>query len=99
MEKSIAGMIGAVAALAVASPSMAAPNDLQAALSARSYADLLQPIPNARALLEQDDVADESDAPVQTVQYQDHHHHHHHHHRRHHRHFRPVVVIPPPQNS
>jgi hypothetical protein len=108
MDKSIAGLLGAVSALALAAPSHAAvgPNDLDSAMSASSYADLLKPIPNARALLEVASLQDEQ-APAQEAafdsnaveQVQYHHHHHHHHHRhsrwwyRHHR--APIVVIRP----
>jgi hypothetical protein len=103
MDKTLAGLLGAVSALALASPSHAAAttNDLESAMSASSYADLLQPIPNARALLQ---VAAAQDAQepgfdagaVEQVQYH-HHHHHHHHHRWHrrwwHRHYHPPVVV------
>jgi hypothetical protein len=97
MDKSIAGLLGAVSALALAGPSHAAvsSNDLESALSASSYADLLKPIPNAKALLDiasaQDEQAPSQEAAfdpnaVEPVQYHHHHHHHHHHHRYYHRH-------------
>ena len=85
MEKKIAGLLGAVATLgafgAQAAPTPSpAPTDV---LTANSFADLLEPIPNAGALLQ---VIDES-APVpsasenvQLAQFYHHHHHHHHHH-------------------
>lgn len=80
-----------------------------AALRADSYADLLDPIPNAVALLQADNqgrAQQASHARVQLAQYHHHHHHsyHHHHHRRyyhhHHSHF-PLgvfrgLVAPPP---
>ena len=112
MDKSIAGLLGAVSALALAAPAYAAvgPNDLESAMAASSYADLLKPIPNAKALLEVAALQDEQ-APAQEVafdpsaveQVQYHHHHHHHHHHHWHRHSRwwwrhhraPVVVIHP----
>ena len=105
MDKNLAGLIGAMGALAVAAPqpASAAPLDMAAALQATSYADLLKPIPNALALWKStaaEEVPSETadDAPrIQTVQYHDHHHHHHHHHHRRHRRF--VVVrpdVPPP---
>ena len=109
MDKSIAGLLGAVSALALAAPACAAvgPNDLDSAMSASSYADLLKPISNAKALLEvaslQDEKTPEQEAAfdpsaVEHVQY--HHHHHHHHWHRHSRwwwrhHRGPVVVINP----
>ena len=82
MDKKIAGLLGAVAALGAASSTQAAPvappTDV---LQANSYADLLEPIPNAGAILKAVDERDGSardEAKLQTVQY---HHHHHHHHR------------------
>ena len=90
MDKSLAGVIGAVTALAAAAPlqaANAAPPTMDAAMQASSYADLLNPIPNALALLKASGAAEtqgtegaasESEATVQQVQY---HHHHHHHHR------------------
>jgi hypothetical protein len=50
MDKKIAGLIGAVTALTAGGAMAAAPN-LSEILSARSFAELLQPIPNASALL------------------------------------------------
>ncbi len=85
MDKTVAGLIGAVAALSAA-PSQAAspaPQSIEAAMQAASYADLLKPIPNARQLLD----SSQGEAGVQTVQLvvvQPHHHHYHH--RRHHYH-------------
>ena len=103
MDKNLAGLIGAMGALAVSMPQPAAsaPLDLEAALQASSYADLLKPIPNALALWKAtpavDVQSDETDgARVETVQYHDHHHHHHHHHHRRHwrRWVRPVLPAP-----
>jgi hypothetical protein len=86
MEKKIAGLLGAVAALgaftaAEAAP-MPAPTEI---LRANSFADLLEPIPNAAALLQAVDEsapATSADGNIQLAQYH-HHHHHHHHYRRH----------------
>jgi hypothetical protein len=102
MDKKIAGLLGAVAALtsmdAAQAATTPAPNPAEA-LRAASYADLLTPIPNAVALLDADDAA-RSQRPaaegVQVAQYHHHHHHHHHrrtiiirrHHHHHHHHFR-----------
>jgi hypothetical protein len=86
MEKKIAGLLGAVAALgtlnaAEASPAPA-PNPSDA-LRANSYAELLEPIPNAakvlRALDEQAP-AKSTEENVKVAQWYHHHHHHHHHH-------------------
>lgn len=89
MDKKIAGLLGAVAALTSADAAQAAmqpaPNPAET-MRAASYADLLTPIPDALALLSADDAARaqrtaaEGADGVQVAQY--HHHHHHHHHRR-----------------
>lgn len=103
MDKKIAGLLGAVAALgtfgsAQATPqAMPAPSDI---LQANSYADLLEPIPNAGALLQAIDEAPPAKAAdnVQLAQFYHHHHHHHHHHSfyRRYRYYdeAPVVVVP-----
>ena len=53
MEKKIAGLLGAVAALGTMGAAQAAPAPVPTdALQANSYADLLQPIANASALLQ-----------------------------------------------
>jgi hypothetical protein len=87
MDKTLAGVIGAVGALVATVPAhaaTAAPVTMQGAMQANSYADLLKPIPNALALLQAEALAPnepvaEGEARVELVQY---HHHHHHHHRR-----------------
>jgi hypothetical protein len=86
MDKKIAGLLGAVATLgafnaaeAAAAPSPA-PTDV---LRANSFAELLQPIPNAASLLQAIDEsapAQSADENIQPVQFYHHHHHHHHHH-------------------
>ena len=88
MDKKLAGLVGALGALAVAAPACAATrpagND---ALQASSYADLLRPIPNAAEVLRTLPAEPPVDARVTLVQYyQNRHHHHHHHHRHHHHH-------------
>ena len=102
MDKTLAGLLGAVGSLATAAsaPTHASPLDYEAAMQAASYADLLKPIPNAAALWKAAAIEPGNEAPpavqgdgvVQEVQYHDHDHHHHHHHRRRHRH---VVVVAP----
>ncbi|MHB2208753.1 hypothetical protein [Methylobacterium sp. CM6257] len=92
MDKTVAGLLGAVTLLAAADPAQAAmpaPTGLNAAMQVESYADLLKPIPNAVALLKESDAAEaqagllpnatEEEATVQQAQYYYHHHHHHHH--------------------
>jgi hypothetical protein len=105
MEKKVAGLLGAVSALAMIAPAhatTAAPVNVEAVMQAGSYADLVRPIPNAVAVLQAVDaaaaealpLASEGEATVQPVQYYHHHHHHHHHHHRyyHHHHHRRHTV-------
>jgi hypothetical protein len=97
MDKKIVGLLGAVATLGTFTAAEAAPAPTDV-LRANSYADLLEPIPNAVALLQ---AVDES-APVsatenvQLAQFYHHHHHHHHSFYRHHHHsYYPRVVVVP----
>jgi hypothetical protein len=84
----MAGLLGAVAALGTLGTAQAtpapAPTDV---LAANSYAELLQPVPDAsarlKALDEQQSTAP-GGRPIQLAYH--HHHHHHHHHRRHYHH-------------
>jgi hypothetical protein len=90
MDKKIAGLLGAAAALtAMNSAQAAAPTAVVE--PAATYRDLLEPIPNALAMLKSED-AQGTVAPAsgQTRLAQHHHHHHHrwwrrHHHHHHHR--------------
>jgi hypothetical protein len=100
MDKKIAGLLGAVAALTSMDAAQAANEpptaDLTQTMRAATYADLLTPIPNAVALLDADDAArsqrpaNEETNGMRVAQYHDHHHHHHHRRtiiiRRHHHH-------------
>ena len=99
----VVGIVGAVSGLAALDGAQAAglesPNTT-GLTAAQSYAELLEPIPNALAVLRVVDAAEatrsaqaaETDADVTLVQYHHHHHrwrHHHHHNRwwrRHHHH-------------
>lgn len=92
MDKKIAGLVGAVAALTSIDAAQAATQGTPAPaepLRAASYSDLLTPIANAVAVLEADDQArsqgpaGESADKVEVAQifYHHHHHHHHYHHR------------------
>ncbi|MGA3302462.1 MAG: hypothetical protein ABSC72_04155 [Methylovirgula sp.] len=94
MDKKILGLVGAITALgapqAVQAATMAHPGDV---LKVESYSDLLDPIPNAAAVLKAVDIAAASETPpIEKVQYHHHHHHHHllgrllHHHHHHHHH-------------
>jgi hypothetical protein len=80
MDKKIAGLLGAAAALSAMTGTQAAPADPSLA-PASSYKDLLQPVPNALAGLKAAEAALIQAGPaarLERVQY--HHHHHHHHH-------------------
>ncbi len=108
MERKIAGLLGAAAALGTLNAAQAAPApDPSDSLKVNSYADLLEPIPNALAVLQ----AIEEKQPVkpwednvQLAQFYYHHHHHHgyyhhHHHGYYHHHhhgYGPRVYIRPP---
>ena len=86
MEKKIAGLLGAMATLGAFNAAEAAPTPAPAptdVLRANSFADLLEPIPNAAATLRAVDEsapAQSADESVQLAQFYHHHHHHHHHH-------------------
>ena len=100
MDKSLAGLIGAVGALAAIAPAQAATDTgaaLNEAMQVNSYADLLKPIPNAvalRAAFAESQAQAEAAPELMQVQYYYHHHHHHHryfhrrfyHHHHHHHH-------------
>jgi hypothetical protein len=104
MDKKIAGLLGAVAALGTLNAAQAAPAPSPApsdVLRANSFADLLEPIPNAASLLQAIDEsapAQSVDGNVQLAQFYHHHHHHHHHHsfyRRDYDAYGPRVIIVP----
>jgi hypothetical protein len=81
MDKKIAGLLGAAAALTTVTAAHATtPAQTTQIPEATSYRSLLDPVPNAVAALKADD-ARLAEKPVsggiQTAQ--DHHHHHHHH--------------------
>jgi hypothetical protein len=92
----IVGALAGMASLEASQPATAAPEPVLA--GAQSYADLLDPIPNALTTLRAIDAAPVRQAAsaadgVQVAQYHHHHHHHHHHrvivirrHRHHHHH-------------
>ena len=79
MDKKIAGLLGAAAALTTLGGANAAMASASEPTPVTSYGDLLAPVPNAVAALIADDAAlAQRPAPVRLAQY--HHHHHHHHH-------------------
>jgi hypothetical protein len=102
MDKKIAGLLGAVAALTSMTGANATTPSPTETLQAASYADLLNPVPNAVAQLIADDAArsgKSSAEDVNGVQVAQMHHHHHHHrykrrYRRHHHHHSNFMAIP-----
>jgi hypothetical protein len=105
MDKRFAGLLGGVAALALAGSAQAAIAPATQP-QAGSYADLLAPIPNATQQLKAE-IAAQAQAPAAGTElaqyygyygYYHHHHHHHHFHRywhhHHHHHHRAFIGIP-----
>jgi len=89
MDKKIAGLAGAITSLASMHTAEASPaQNVAEIVNPRSYAELLQPIPNATALLKAVDAADavraeaeaKRNANVRLAQYWDYYYPHHHHH-------------------
>jgi hypothetical protein len=99
MDKKVAGLVGAVSAVALLDTAHAATiSRVTEVMRPGSFEDLLEPIPNALALLRAVDAAEanvartyrepQRDPNVKLAQYDGyggyyHHHHHHHHHRWH----------------
>jgi hypothetical protein len=95
LDKTIISLLSGASALALlggsqasAAPTVDEANVLQ---PARSFAELLDPIPNAgnvlRAEIERGgDAAVAKEKPMVVAQYHHHHHHHYHHHYYHHHH-------------
>jgi len=94
MKSNLAGMIGAAALAALGSTQVANASTPEGVLQASSFAELLQPIPNATTLLAAADAlaapgAGEVDGREMLAYYHHHHHHHHYgwggyHHHHHH---------------
>jgi hypothetical protein len=88
MDKKIVGLIAAIGSVAPMTAAQAAvsPLEVSQVMNARSFSELLEPIPNASAILK---VAE--DTPVldarDSVMAMDHHHHHHRSRRHHHHHY------------
>jgi hypothetical protein len=104
MDMKIAGILGAVATLGAFNAAQAAPAPNPApsdVLRANSFADLLEPIPNAAKLLQAVDESAPAPSTNENVQlaqlYIEHHHHHHHHHHSQYRRYAPRIVIVPPR--
>jgi hypothetical protein len=93
MDKKIAGLLGAAAALATVGVAHAATPNGNAVDSGQTYRDLLNPVPNPVEALKADDSQRET-AKTEVAQISigvGHHHHHHHHHAR-----ARVRIVPPP---
>ena len=74
------GVLGAVTGLAMTPAAALAASSEPAVPTAQSFAELLDPIPNAQARLQRADIeAAQRPAQVIEAQYVAHHHHHHHH--------------------
>lgn len=90
MNRKTATLMGAAVAIA-AGPAVATTSAVAAPAVpiAASYAELLQPIPNASERLKQADL-EQSAAPARMIkaQWRDHHHHHHNHYRHYRQHNR-----------
>jgi hypothetical protein len=91
MGKKIAGLLGAMVTLGALNAAEAAPMPSPAptdVLRANSFADLLDPIPNAVALLQAVDESGSASSANENIQLAQNRHHHHHgrRHRHHHHH-------------
>ena len=80
MKHHLSFLLGSAAAVLSWSAVQAAPVSRSDFKNAQSYAELLEPIPNATSVLLADDLAraQQPKPLVKLIQY--HHHHHHHHH-------------------
>lgn len=78
MKKLTALLLGGAAAMLTLNAVQAAPIAPAAAPAAQSYAELLQPIPNAATALQADDALRAQQPKVELAQYRGYHHHHHH---------------------
>ena len=83
MDKKLAGLLGAAAALTTMTAAQAAPAVGPELPQVTGYRDLLNPIPNALPLLKADDqrLAQNSGTRTAEVVIGHHHHDHHHYHR------------------
>jgi hypothetical protein len=82
MDKKIAGLLGAAAALATMSAAQASIAEPTQNTPTANYRDLLEPISDAVNALKADDAriaAARTQGGEQVAQYYHHHHHHHHH--------------------
>jgi hypothetical protein len=88
MDKTVVGLLGGASALAfIAGAQGAVAEPADAMQPARSYAELLNPIPNAVERLQADNQREASVELAQYFYYGAPYHHHHHHHHHHHRYY------------
>jgi hypothetical protein len=96
LDKTIISLLSGASALALLGGSQAfatpAVDEVNVLQPARSFAELLDPIPNAENVLraETERSGDVQEKPIVMAQYYHHHHHHHyyhHHHHHHHHHY------------
>ena len=80
MDKKLAGLLGAAAALTTMTAAKAAPAVGREFPQVSSHRDLLDPIPNALPLLKADEQRLAQNGGTRTAQVVIGHHHHHHHH-------------------
>ncbi|MFY9837486.1 MAG: hypothetical protein WAK55_13655 [Xanthobacteraceae bacterium] len=95
MDKKIARLLGAAAALTTMSAAQASIAEPAQTTPPASYRDLLEPVPDALSALKADDAriaTAKTQGPERVAQYFYHHHHHHHHH--HHRWYDRVLPRP-----
>jgi len=91
MDKTIVGVLAAIGSIApmAAAQAAVAPAEVDRAMNASSFAELLQSVPNAPAILKaakQQRAESPKGDEVQVAQHHHHHHYHHHHHHYHHHH-------------
>ncbi len=89
MKRHISALLGSAAAVVCIGAAQAAPAGPSAIQSPQSYAELLEPVPNATAVITADDVS-RVNQPKRLFQLAQFHHHLHHHH---HSAFFPGAVI------
>jgi hypothetical protein len=96
LDKIIMSLLGGASALALlgGSQASAAPpvDEVNVLQPARSFAELLDPIPNAEKVLRAEDqrssdAAVPEEKPMVVAEYYHHHHHYHHHYHHHHHHY------------
>jgi hypothetical protein len=83
MDKKIAGLLGAAAALTTMNAAQSALAEAAQNAPSTSYRDLLEPVPDALNALKADDAriaAAKTQGGERVAQYYYYHHHHHHHH-------------------